>query len=432
MQDLMWLFHKGRYIFIVIIVLIFVGGIWYVVKMKDKNVVAENDDTVMSETTNSLVEDEQSEENNKEVEFEYPDETNDLEWIVPNASQSLFTDNEKKKLEQEAFEAAELVSEIYKDMDITDDLPYGTNIKGFTFDQRVQVVDILGNSGYCVVTDDYNMQNYETVEDFYKEYINGNEASTTIYIINKDGLLTSLTFLFRDDKIQTFYVGIKRQEGGQPELENTLISDVAEIKLTEKGYFIYMYEIIIEHASIRNAIRIKPISDECRELSKKYLSGLDYQKYNILVTNWDGSNVERILMDGLFDDLYRIDTGENFPTYSDSVDAELFERIMTTYLPVTIEDLRANYVYDENSQSYVHEIIFNSPYPPFGEVVDYTYNTDGTITLYSDGVWVDHNSDFAFTDITVIKPLPDGRFKYLSNSVTEQELELPPVAYKER
>lgn len=416
---------QKKYLFAVIIAVLFVGGI--AIKIKD-----ENNDAVMSETTNILMEDAQSEEDTEAVEFEYPDETTDSEWIVPNAAQSLFTDNETKKLEQEAFEAAALVSEIYKDADILADLPYGANIEGFTFDQCVQVVDMLGNSGYCVVTDDYNMQNYESVEDFYKEYKNGTEASTTIYIVNKDGLLASLTFLFRDGKMQTFYVGMKRREDGEPELEHTLISDVAELKLTEKGYLIYMYERSIAHASMRNAIRIKPISDECRALSKKYLSGLDYQKYNILVTNWDSSNAEKILMNGLFDDLYRIDTGENFPSYSDSVDAALFERIMTTYLPATTEDLRANYVYDENAQSYAHEIIFNSPYPPFGEVVDYTYHADGTITLYSDGVWADYNSDCAFTDITVIKPLPDGRFQYLSNSVTEQELKLPPVAYEER
>ena len=67
--------------------------------------------------------------------------------------------------------------------------------------------------------------------------------------------------------------------------------------------------------------------------------------------------------------------------------------------------------------------------PPFLEVTDYRYNTDGTITLYADGVWPDYNSDYAFTNVIVVKPFDDGTFKILSNDVTEQELKLPPVAY---
>lgn len=55
--------------------------------------------------------------------------------------------------------------------------------------------------------------------------------------------------------------------------------------------------------------------------------------------------------------------------------------------------------------------------------------SDGTITLFADGVWPDYNSDYAFTSVIVVKPFGDGTFRILSNDVTEQELKLPPVAY---
>ena len=45
-----------------------------------------------------------------------------------------------------------------------------------------------------------------------------------------------------------------------------------------------------------------------------------------------------------------------------------------------------------------------------------------------DGVWPDYNSDCAFTNQIVIQPFKDGTFKYLSNSIEEKELELPPIA----
>jgi len=70
------------------------------------------------------------------------------------------------------------------------------------------------------------------------------------------------------------------------------VSNVAEIKLTEKGYFIYAYEYVIAHASLRQYWRIEPIPEDCWELTEKYISGLSYVNYNVLVTNWDSSNVE--------------------------------------------------------------------------------------------------------------------------------------------
>ena len=101
---------------------------------------------------------------------------------------------------------------------------------------------------------------------------------------------------------------------------------------------------------------------------------------------------------------------------------------MTTYFPVSVEQLRERCGYDEKSDSYEYEMILGSPYPPFGEVVDYMENVDGTITLIVDGVWADYNSDIAFTNTIVVQPFDDGTFRYLSNSIEQKELELPPIA----
>ncbi len=58
----------------------------------------------------------------------------------------------------------------------------------------------------------------------------------------------------------------------------------------------------------------------------------------------------------------------------------------------------------------------------------YTKNADGTITLIVDGVWPDYNSDLAFRNTVVVQPFEDGTFRYLSNSIEQIELELPPIA----
>lgn len=164
-------------------------------------------------------------------------------------------------------------------------------------------------------------------------------------------------------------------------------------------------------------------------INGKYVQGLSYIDYNLLVTNWDSSNVGDILMPCMFGDIYRINTGENLKTENGRIPAETYEKIITTYFPVTIEELREKCGYDESSDSYEYEMMFASPYPPFGEVVDYSVNSaTGTITLIVDGVWADYNSDLAFTNTILVQPFDDGTFRYLSNTIEQKELELPPIA----
>ena len=83
-------------------------------------------------------------------------------------------------------------------------------------------------------------------------------------------------------------------------------------------------------------MRIEPLPEDCQELTEKYISGLSYVNYNVLVTNWNSSNVK-----GYFDALacmkifYRISTGENLKTEGWKIPAEEYERIMTTHFPVS-------------------------------------------------------------------------------------------------
>ena len=100
---------------------------------------------------------------------------------------------------------------------------------------------------------------------------------------------------------------------------------------------------------------------------------------------------------------------------------------MTTYLPETIQQVRESCGYHADTDSYPYEMIFARQYPPFGEVVDFVENPDGTITLFVDGVWPDYDSDCAFTNRILIQPFADGSFRYLSNTIEKGELEIPMI-----
>ena len=421
MENVKWMFRKCRFPILIFLFVVIVGTVcWEKLKTEKPQSVAE-------EVWEPPVEI----ENSEEVSVEETDTESSMEsvyWFVPQSEECLITDEEKKELQSMVLSAAESVSEIYVDIVISDAPNYSSGISGFTSEQQKVVVEHLGSKGLVSVEEDTYMQNSELIENFYSNYLNGQDSMITVFEVEKDGLIGAVTFIYRKGKLQTYYIGVRWKEGGVPEIQGTSVSNVAEIKLTEKGYFIYAYEYVIAHASLRQYWRIEPLPEDCQKLTEKYISGLSYVNYNVLVTNWDSNNVEDILMPCMYEDIYRIYTGENLKTEDWKIPGEEFEKIMTTYFPVSVDQLREHCGYDEGSNSYEYEMIYASPYPPFGEVVDYTENADGTITLIVDGVWPDYNSDLAFRNTVVVQPFEDGTFRYLSNSIEQIELELPQIA----
>ena len=429
MEDVKWLLKKYGFLIVLMVVIVVICSIIFGKRGSEKNAeeVWEPPVEIPFSNENEILSNNIAEENieESETESESKSDTESSLWFLPQAENCLITESEKDELKDRAMEAAGQVKDVYKDIELEEGVSYGSNIKEFTKEQRREAVALLGNAGFVSVTEDTNMENYEEIEDFYAAYMEKRDVMVTIYEVNRDGLIGAVTFIYRDNRLQTYYVGIGWQEGGIPEIKDTLVSDIAEINLTEKGYFIYAYENPIAHSSLRQYWRIKPLSDKCRELTAKYVYGLSYVNYNVLVTNWDSKNVEDILMPCMFEDIYRIYTGEILRTENWRIPADIYEKIMTTCFPVSIEQLREKCGYDEDSNSYEYEMIFTSQYPPFGEVVDYTENPDGTITLVVDGVWADYNSDCAFTNTIVVQPFDDGTFRYLSNSIEQKELEVP-------
>lgn len=346
--------------------------------------------------------------------------------VSPQETVSLLTEEEQKQLQKEALEAAEYCRELYKDIRASE-MEYEGESNTFllTREQQTAITARLGELGLVSAADNINMVNYEKVEDFYAAYQEGKDALITIFYVDPEGGMSALTFVYRKSGLQMQFTAIGWDKGGNPEIMGSGTNNLKEMKLTGKGYLIYTNEEVVAHGNLREYFRVKPLSGECRKLTETYVSGLSYVDYKLLVTDWNRSNVEEILTPGLFEDLYRIYYGENVKPEKDRIPADIYEKVMTACLPVTPEQLRQHCGYDEDSSSYPYEKILPRQHPPFGEVVDYTRNADGTITLIVDGVWPDYNSDCAFTNRLLVQPQKDGSFRYLSNSIEEKELEIP-------
>ena len=126
----------------------------------------------------------------------------------------LLSEEEKEQLQNMALAAAESVKEFYKDSINADTAHYSSGVSEFTSEQRKAVVEQLGKDGLVSAAEDANMQNAEKVEEFYTDYLNGQDSMVTVFDVQRDGLIGVLTFIFRKGQLQAYYIGVQWKEVG--------------------------------------------------------------------------------------------------------------------------------------------------------------------------------------------------------------------------
>ena len=94
---------------------------------------------------------------------------------------------------------------------------------------------------------------------------------------------------------------------------------------------------------------------------------------------------------------------------------------MTTYIP------------EDQTYEYRPRGFYEAEYPdiPYPEVVSYEEKNDGTITLTVNAVYPEENTSRAFTHKTVVRPLDDGGFQYVSNQIIFPEVGFEPWWHSE-
>lgn len=269
----------------------------------------------------------------------------------------------------------------------------------------------------CSKVDEMNEAQYEEAVQFYENYKEGKDSQLTLYRSYNNGIFGAITFTYRQGRLQTYYVGVHWNREGAAEIYQTGDGNIVDLKLTEKGYFIYMNESTVMHGSLRKYFRLKPLPEGCQELTEKYISGLSYVDYELLLSNWDSDSIGTYLNSSVFLDVYRMQIGGTPELKDGKIPAEIFESVMMKSFPVTAEQLRSGCGYDEASRSYSLERTCSRQFAPFGEVVGYQENGDGTLTLFVEAVWPDYNTDCAYKNEIVIEPHGDGTCRYLSNKV---------------
>lgn len=177
-------------------------------------------------------------------------------------------------------------------------------------------------------------------------------------------------------------------------------------------------------------MRVLPLDEKCRELNRKYILPVGYEQNNIFLTDWNEEDIGELDFYDIFDNFYPILHGQSVPYVADEslavgavyqIPEEIFENVIMTHFNVNKEALRREATYNPEKAAYEYRPrgFYEVEYPdiPYPEVVSYTENQDGTITLIVNAVYPNGNTSMAYSHKTVIRPLEEDCFQYVSNQM---------------
>ena len=351
-------------------------------------------------------------------------------------------EQEEKEAENDCRAMMEHIYEIYKEAD------KGTASNVVLTDETIlELQKKLMEMGYPVVTlvTYSNMENYESVDSFLEDCASGKSGSIVIYEIHDDGAIGRMKFIYDGTDMYIVSTGSVWNENGKSRMSYISHTRIKEWEYTEKGWFCYELCVpeppkVTEIVDGSCLIRVKPMTEEQREMSERCVRGLGYQGNNILCSNWDADHMEELDFNGMYEYLYAMKYGDKFNSedYPDGIPKEEFESLIMEYLPITAEQIREYAVFDEENQIYYWARLGCFNYAPtfFGtslpEVVNINENEDGTITLTVEAVCdMVICDDAVITHELTVRFAEDGSFQYLGNEILNDGImHIPDYQYR--
>ena len=355
--------------------------------------------------------------------------------LCTGCKQNTDVETEEDKTEQQIYEDSQKLAEGYRKIYETAVSQGNLN----TLEVQQKIIDSISSSGYAAVDrdDQINMVNYEQVEDFCKSAEEGREDSVTIISLLDEGDFVRYDMKTKDGEIDVI-VSTVRWEKSEPKVCYYHEFIAHSWEYTDKGYFFIeeYHPPGYDGAPGELAFRVKSLEQSCRELNRKYVYLVGYERNKLLITDWDEQDYSELDFYDLYERLYYIKYGtyvpyEAFEGAEYEVPEQGFEEVIQSYFQIEKEQIAANTMYEANEKSYLYRPrgLHDSeqPYEPYPEVVAYEKQGDGTLRLFIEAVWERKMTDHAVTSELVVRPLEDGSFQYVSNHVTgwDENLEIP-------
>lgn len=350
--------------------------------------------------------------------------------------------SQREEAENDCKKAMELIRDIYGQADKGD--ASNVVLSDATVFEMQGILKDIGSPIMAGATYS-NMENFENIDNFLKECMEGLSGSAVIYEIHFSGGIGRMKFIFDGTDMYVLGVSAVWNSEDEPEVAYVYYTRIKEWKYTGKGWFCYELCVpeppeVTEIVDGSCLIRVKPMSEINREYSEKCVLGLDYQGNNLLCSNWNTKHMEDLDYNGLYEYLYAMKYQKKFNSedYPDGIPKVEFESLIMEYLPVTVEQIREYAVFDEEKQAYewVRLGCFNYVPTYFGtslpEVTDIRENADGTITLTIDAVCeMILCDDAVITHELTIQMKEDGSFQYLGNKILNDGIRyIPEYQYR--
>ena len=305
------------------------------------------------------------------------------------------------------------------------------------------IVNRLGENGYSAVDsrNQINMTEPEKVVEFCEKVDAQEEAEITILEISYLGGFVKYDLHTKDgnvDVVRSYY----KYENGNMKREVIGNYQAEYWNYTEEGYLMFsgvwfseeLYVLTLSGAEEHTALRVQPLDETYRELSRKYLNPISFERNNMFIVDWSEEDFGDLNFYDMYDILYPKVNGQYAPYVADdnlSVSAvyqipkEEFESVIMKYFNIDSEMLQSKTIYDSEDSTYEYKPrgFEEVEYPeyPYSEVVGFTENNDGTITLTANVVFPYAGDSKVYAHEVVVRPLENGRVQYVSNRIIPSE-----------
>ncbi len=361
------------------------------------------------------------------------DETQEASDIEITWQDEVYSSDENVSVDVQHIE--ELLCNIY-------DEAVGTNTLG-SLDIMRRMVARLGENGYVAVDsgNQVDMTQAEQAFNFCKAVDEKKMNELTIIVVMELGI-RKLDLKTEDGSVNIVRGYYQYDQNGSLQNRGTVSYPADFWQYTEEGYLIFegsyfsdeSYILTLSDTSEHTMLRILPLDEKCREYNRKYILPVGYGQNNLFLCNWSEDDFGELNFYDLFDRFYPMIHSQQMPYMADEnlgvgavyqVPEEVFEDVIGAYFNMDHETLRSktSYLSELAAYEYRPRGFYEAEYPDiaYPEVVGYTENEDGTVTLYINAVYPNGNMSKEFSHITVIRPFIEGSFQYVSNEITSPE-----------
>ena len=305
------------------------------------------------------------------------------------------------------------------------------------------IVNQFGENGYPAVDsrNQIDMTEAEQVEWFCEMVDTQEEAEITIIEVSYLGGFVKYDLETKDgnvDVVRSYF----KYENGNMKREVTGSYQAEYWNYTEDGYLMFsgvwfseeLYVLTLSGAEEHTALRVQPLDETYRELSRKYLLPIGFEQNNMFIVDWSEDDFGELNFYDMFDLLYPKVYGTNIPYVADDnlgvgavyqIPKDDFERVILPYFDIDSETLQSKTIYNAEDKTYEYKPrgFEEVEYPeyPYSEVIGFTENGDGTLTLTANVVFPYVGDSKVYAHEVVVRPLENGGVQYVSNRIIPSE-----------